>query len=578
MLKIIGRILGLSGKYKGKLIFSFFMSFLESTMASISLFAVYIALRWVVDGTLDQTRIIGITVFLLVSMGLRYLFKLLEYVFQSGIGYEIVNDERLKLGKKLLHLSMGFYSDTDAGNISSVLANDLVFVESMAMSFLSKVFGGIFSAIMVTGFMFFIDWRVALIACVGYPVAWLLNRYIQKIFIKHSKLRQESHAETASVMLEYLQGMFVIKAFGLAGKQKGRLESVLKRLEVVSFDFEMKVAPWMGLYLSCFHICTALILGSVAIFYLGASMTLSSAFLFVVMLFTFYAPMELIGMFSGILRLMNACLDRMQSIMDYPVMDEECGGIQPKRFDVVFNDVHFSYGHRKILDGISLTAPEKTLTAIVGPSGSGKSTMLNLIARFWDVQKGSIEIGGVNIQEMKCDKVMEHISVVFQKAYLFHDTILNNIRFGNPNATREQVIEAAKKAHCHEFIIKMKNGYDTEIGEAGGTLSGGERQRVTIARALLKDTPIVLLDEVTANIDPENEMLIQQAINALVQEKTVFVVAHKLATIQSAQQIIVLGGDGMIRENGRHQQLLEAEGLYAELWRKSQKISSWAIK
>lgn len=577
MLKIIGRILDLSGKYKGKLIFSFFMSFLESTMASISLFAVYIALRWVVDGTLDQTRIIGITVFLLVSMGLRYLFKLLEYVFQSGIGYEIVSDERLKLGEKLLHLSMGFYSDTDAGNISSVLANDLVFVESMAMSFLSKVFGGIFSAIMVTGFMFFIDWRVALIACVGYPVSWLLNRHIQKIFIRHSKLRQESHAETASVMLEYLQGMFVIKAFGLAGKQKDRLESVLKRLEVVSFDFEMKVAPWMGLYLSCFHICTALILGSVAIFYLGASMTLSSAFLFVVMLFTFYAPMELIGMFSGILRLMNACLDRMQSIMDYPVMDEECGGIQPKRFDVVFNDVHFSYEHRKILDGISFTAPEKTLTAIVGSSGSGKSTILNLIARFWDVQKGSIQIGGINIQDMKCDEVMEHISVVFQKAYLFHDTILNNIRFGNPNATREQVIEAAKKAHCHEFIIKMKNGYDTEIGEAGGTLSGGERQRVTIARALLKDTPIVLLDEVTANIDPENEMLIQQAINALVQEKTVFVVAHKLATIQNANQIIVLGGDGTIREHGRHQQLLEAEGLYAELWRKSQKISTWMI-
>lgn len=577
MLKIIVRIMSLSGKYKGKLFFSFFMSFLESAMASFSLFAVYIALRWVVEGTLDQTYIISMTMFLLVSMGLRYLFKLLEYVFQSGIGYEIVSDERLKLGEKLLHLSMGFYSDTDAGNISSVLANDLVFVESMAMSFLSKVFGGIFSFIMVTGFMFFIDWRVALIACVGYPVAWLMNRHIQKIFIKHSKLRQESHAETASVMLEYLQGMFVIKAFGLAGKQKGRLELVLKRLEVVSFDFEMKVAPWMGLYLSCFHICTALILGSVAIFYLGASMTLSSAFLFVVMLFTFYAPMELIGMFSGILRLMNACLDRMQSIMDYPVMDEECGGIQPQRFDVVFNDVHFSYGNRKILAGISFTAPENTLTAIVGPSGSGKSTMLNLIARFWDVQKGSVEIGGVNIQEMKCDKVMEYISVVFQKAYLFHDTILNNIRFGNSDATREQVIEAAKKAHCHEFIMKMKNGYDTEVGEAGGTLSGGERQRVTIARALLKDTPIVLLDEVTANIDPENEMLIQQAINALVQEKTVFVVAHKLATIQNAQQIIVLGGDGTIREQGKHEDLIQRGGLYTELWNKSQRISSWAI-
>jgi len=334
----------------------------------------------------------------------------------------------------------------------------------------------------------------------------------------------------------------------------------------------------MGLYLSCFHICTALILGSVAIFYLGASMTLSSAFLFVVMLFTFYAPMELTGLFSGIIRLMNACLDRMQSIMDYPVMDEECGLVKPDSFDVAFKNVHFAYGERKILNGVSFTAPKNTFTAIVGPSGSGKSTMLNLIARFWDIQQGSITIGDVDIKEMRCDSIMEYISVVFQKAYLFHDTLLNNLRFGNPDATEEQIIEAAKKAHCHEFISKMKNGYHTEVGEAGSTLSGGERQRITIARALLKNTPIVLLDEVTANIDPENEMLIQQAINALVQEKTVFVVAHKLATIQNANQIIVLGGDGMIREHGRHQQLLEAEGLYAELWRKSQKISSWAIK
>lgn len=577
MLKIISRILKLSGQYREKLLFSFLMSFLESTMASASLFAVYIALDWMVAGSITPTRIAGITALLLGSMALRYLFKLLEYVFQSGVGYEIISDKRLKLGEKLLHLSMGFYSDTDAGNISSVLANDLVFVESMAMSFLSKVIGGIFSGAIITVFMFFVDWRVALIACIGYPAAWILNRHIQKIYIKYSRIRQEAHSETASTMLEYLRGIFVIKAFNLVGKQANRLEDVLKRLEIVSFDFEMKVTPWMGLYLSCFHIGTALILGSVAVFYIGASMSLSSAFLFVVMLFTFYAPMELTGLSSGFIRLMDACLDRMQSIMDYPVMDEECGGTQPKRFDVVFRHVHFSYGHLKILDGISFTAPEHTLTAIVGPSGSGKTTLLNLIARFWDVQKGSIAIGGVNIQEMKCDRVMEHISVVFQKAYLFHDTILNNIRFGNPGATREQVIEAAKKAHCHEFIAKMKNGYDTEIGEGGGTLSGGERQRITIARALLKDTPIVLLDEVTANIDPENEMLIQQAINALVRKKTVFVVAHKLATIQKAQQIIVLGGDGTIREQGKHEDLMEIDGLYAELWDKSQKISSWSI-
>ena len=577
MLKIIGRILKMSGKYKGKLILSFFMGFFENTMASVPLLAVYAALEQVSVNNITKLHITVITILLLSSMGLRYVFKLLEYAFQSGAGYEIVSDERLKLGRKLTHLSMGFYSDTDAGNISSVLANDLVFVESMAMSYLSKATAGIFSGIIITVFMFFAYWHIALIACLIYPAALLLNFHIQKIYIRHSGIRQETHAETSSTMLEYLQGIFVIKSFNLTGKQTSRLEKVLKRLEIVSFDFEMKVIPWMGLYLCCFHIGSALILGSVAFFHIEFDLPLSSVFIFVVMLFAFYAPMELIGMSSGFIRLMNACLDRLQSIMDYPVMDEKGKEIEPEHFDITFNNVHFSYGNKKILTGISFTAPEKTLTAIVGQSGSGKSTILNLIARFLDVESGNIEIGGIDIREMKCDRVMEYISIVFQKAYLFHDTVLNNIWFGNPSATREEVIEAAKKSHCHEFIMKMKNGYDTEVAEAGSTLSGGERQRITIARALLKNSPIILLDEVTANIDPENEMKIQQAINELVKEKTVFVVAHKLATIQNADQIIVLGSEGFIKECGNHEELLAKHGLYEKLWLKSQRISSWRI-
>lgn len=437
---------------------------------------------------------------------------------------------------------------------------------------------GFVSAILITVFLFFIDWHVALMASIFYPAAWLPAKAIQKMYSKNSAMRQQAHAETSSVMLEYLQGIHVIKAFRLAGKQGSRLERVLKRLEVVSYDFEMKVAPLIGLYLCCFHLGTALILGTVVFFYIGASMTLSSMLLFVVMLFTFYAPMELIGLSSGILRLMNACLDRMEGIMDYPLMDEDGEDIRLTSFDIVFKNVSFAYGQKQVLSDVSFHAPEHTMTAIVGPSGSGKSTMLNLIARFWDVGQGSIEIGGVDVRNMKCNRVLENISVVFQKAYLFHDTIESNIRFGNPHTTHQEVIAAAQKAHCHEFIVRLKNGYDTVIGEAGSTLSGGERQRIAIARSLLKDAPIVLLDEVTANIDPENEKLIQQAINALVREKTVFVVAHKLAAIKNAHQIIVLGIDGKIHQIGSHQDLLNSDGLYIDLWKKSQKISSWSIR
>ncbi len=576
MLKIVDRILKMSGKHRKRIIFSFFMSFLESAVASVPLFATYIAFSWIAANNINALGIIKITALLFASTGLRYIFKLMES-FQSGVGYEIIADERLKLGKKLLRLPMGFYSDVDAGNISSVLANDLVFVESVAMSFLSKVVGGVFSGIITALFMFLIDRRVALIACTVYPLVFIINRCIQRIYIRHSRTRQEAHSETSSVMLEHLEGIFVIKNFNLGGKRVGRLESILKNLEIVSLDFEMKAVPWIGLYLCCFHIGTALILGTVAFIYAGAGISLSSVFIFVIMSFSFYAPAELIGLSSGFIRLMDACLDRMQSIMDYPLLDEKFREVQPKKFDVAFNDVHFSYGHQKTLNGISFVAPEKTLTAIVGPSGSGKSTILNLIARFWDIQKGNIKIGGVDIKEMNCDEVMKYISIVFQKAYLFHDTVFNNIKFGNPNATREQVMEAAKKSYCHEFIMKMKNGYDTEISERGSTLSGGERQRITIARALLKDAPIVLLDEVTSNIDPENEMQIRKSINALVREKTVFVVAHKLTSIKNAHRIIVLGGDGTIRELGTHKELLNAHGLYEELWNKSQKIGKWTM-
>lgn len=577
MLGIIRRILTISGKYRGKLIFSFVMNFLENSMFALSILFVFVAFRWIITDNLMPQQILILAIALVVSLILRFLFKLLEYIFQSGVGYEIVCDERLKLGEKLLHLSMGFYSDTDAGDISSVINNDLVFVEGLAMNFVSKITGAITSAVLMTAFLFILDWRIALVACIGYPLAWLANRFIQRIFVKYSKKRQETHAETSSIMLEYLQGIYVIKAFRLAGRQKKRLEDLLKRLEVVSFDFEMKGLPWIGMYLISFHIGTALILAAVTYLLLGSSIPLGTALIFVTMLFTLYAPVELVGLTSGFIRLMNACLDRMQTIMDYPVMDTEGSAEALKRYDVSFQKVTFSYGDKPVLCGVSFFAPEHSMTAIIGPSGSGKSTLLNLIARFWDVGSGSISIGGVDIKTLKCETIMENISAVFQKAYLFHDTIHNNILFGNPQATKAQVVDAAKKAHCHEFISRLENGYDTMVGEAGATLSGGERQRVSIARALLKEAPIILLDEVTANIDPENEKLIQQAINELVKDKTVFMVAHKLATIRNADQIVVLNSEGTIAELGTHDELFKQNGLYTMLWNKSQKISSWTL-
>ncbi len=577
MLKTIKRIINMAGKSRGRLYLSFAAGFLENAMMAASMFCIYLSLLWLMEKSFSMKRLILITGILIASIILRFGFKLMEYTLQSGTGYEIICNARLSLGTKLSRLPMGFFNSTDAGDISSVVNNDLVFVEGYAMSFLSKVIGAFASAILMFVGLFWIDWRIALCSWIAYPAAWLINRHMQKILKKCAPERQEAHAKTSGIMLEYLQGLFVIKAFGMAGKQEERLKDNLSHLERVSYNFEMKGLPWATLYFACFHICTTIILVLAVHLLLAMEITLSTALIFIIMIFAFYVPLELLGVVSAIIRLMNTCLDRMEGLMEATVLDSKSEDIKLTSYDVRFEEVSFSYDHRPVLRGISFTAPEHTMTAIVGASGSEKSTILSLIARFWDVDGGTVFIGGKDIRRMSCPSLMENISVVFQKAYLFHDTIYNNIHLGNPDANKEQIIEVAKKARCHDFISALPQGYDTVVGEGGSTLSGGERQRISIARALLKDAPIVLLDEVTANIDPENEVLIQEAIDALVQSKTVFIIAHKLSTIQSANQIIVLGANGQIAETGTHETLMESGGIYASMWKKAQKVSSWSI-
>lgn len=307
--------------------------------------------------------------------------------------------------------------------------------------------------------------------------------------------------------------------------------------------------------------------------------TLTFPYLAVILLasFTIFGPIEVIGEITSMLRLLDAVLDRVTRIKEAPVIDENGRDIALQRFDIAFDHVCFAYADgARILEDVSFTVPARSMTAIVGPSGSGKTTITRLIARFWDVDQGSVRVGDHDVREFSCDSLLANISMVFQNVYLFHDSIAANIRFGVPNASMEEVICAAKEARCHDFIMQLPQGYDTIIGEGGATLSGGERQRISIARALLKDAPIVLLDEATASVDPENEAELQQAISALTRGKTLVVIAHRLATIRNAEQILVVDV-GHIVQRGTHEELLAEEGIYRRFWNVSNRAGAWKI-
>ncbi len=388
--------------------------------------------------------------------------------------------------------------------------------------------------------------------------------------------RQAAQAGLVSAVLEYIQGMAVVKAFHMVQSSSRRVHEAFEESRRANFKMEKTLIPVVAVYDFLFKVASCLILVVAPLFALQGSMTAPVLFMLLIASFTIFSSIESMGGVTVQVRMMDASLDRIEAIKDVEVIDENGSDVKLARYDIELKHVVFSYGKRQVIRDVSLTIPQGTMTAIVGPSGSGKTTLCNLIARFWDVQQGEVLVGGVNVKEMTCDSLLRNISMVFQKVYLFHDTILNNIRFGKPDATREQVEEAAKRACCHDFILQLPQGYDTIIGEGGSSLSGGERQRISIARAILKNAPIVILDEATASIDPENEREIQLAIEELTQGKTKIVIAHRLATIQNADQILVVDS-GRVVERGTHDELMRKTGIYQHFWNIRQKSAGWKL-
>ena len=511
---------------------------------------------------------------LCIFLALLFVVSRKAYFSSYKDSYEICADGRLAIARHLRRLSMGFYNTRDPGDIGAYLVTDYANIEHLISHLFPQICGALAAPLTLLVCLAFINWKLSLAAAMVIPLAWPAALISFKIIRFFGGRHQKYKVDAASRMIEYIQTIRLIKAFNLKGEKFDRLEKAFRILKSYSIKLEAAVGPTV--------LFSSFILngGMVLIILLGFSLltaheiSLPVYIMFLILGARVYEPLLHALVFMAELQYNKLGVDRVENLRQTDPLPESDTGKAISGYNIEFKNVSFSYQKTRVLDRIDLKIPEHALTALVGPSGSGKTTLTRLIARFWDVDEGEIRIGDHNIKSYATDHLMANLSMVFQDVYLFKDTIFNNIRIGKSHATRNEVIAAAKTACCHDFITALPDSYETMVGESGSTLSGGEKQRLSIARALLKNAPIVLLDEATAALDPENELQIQTAIDELVKDKTVVVIAHRLNTIARADHIVVLDR-GRIVEQGNHEFLMERSGLYRALWEEQQRIKGW---
>lgn len=495
---------------------------------------------------------------------------------QTHAGYFMAADRRISIADKLKSVPMGFFNANSLGQISGVCTTVLGGIEGMVPMVLVNILGGLITSAVFAVLILVFDWRAGLITIAGILAYLGVVSAMEKKSAAVAKNTQLSQTAMTEAVLETIQGMSVIKSFNLTGRGDKKLRDALEFSRKTNVDVERIMTPYTAMQKAVLQIAgVGMIIAAIAM-YINGSASLAKALMIIVMSFLVFNQIKAFGMGVAMLRMTAAAIDRTQETEDMPKMDENGKALNPKTHDIVFDHVNFSYEEKPVLRDISVTLPDKTTTAVIGPSGSGKTTFCNLIARFWDADSGSIKIGGYDVKDYTLESLMNQISVVFQNVYLFADTIENNIKFGCPDATHEQVIAAARAACCDDFIESLPDGYNTIIGEGGASLSGGEKQRISIARAMLKNASIVILDEATANVDPENEDRLQKAIEALTRNKTIIMIAHRLKTVRNADQIIVIDR-GEIVQRGKHEELIDKPGIYADFVGGKRKTVEWKI-
>ena len=564
-------------KFKGSIVVGIF----NSLFMALRIGAVAVMLRGVIataiDGAPFETKTIWLSFAIMcVSIIGGIITRKVTSMWQCEGGYRTCAKKRIEIAEHLRYLPMGYFNENSLGEITSVTTNTMEALGDVATRAVMMVFQGLLDTSLIIVMLFFFDWRIALVALASFGLFEFVNLFMRLAVknISSDKIRDDA-AEIGKV-LEYIQGIAEVKAYNLVGKRRKELDTVIDRRKKTLVKMEMRCIPVSNIQSLVAKLSgVAMMIASLS-FYLGGSMTLADCSTMLVCSFMLFNALEAGGNYSALLRVIDLSVEKANKILSLPTMKIAGKEITTKSHDIVANNIDFAYDKKKIIDGVSLSIPEHTTTAIVGPSGGGKTTFCHLLARFWDVDSGKVTLDKTDVREYSMDNLMQNYSFVFQNVYLFHDTIANNIRFGEPDAPMERVIAAAKKACCHEFISALPNGYDTVIGEGGASLSGGERQRISIARAIMKDSPIIILDEATANVDPENERDLMTAISELTKEKTVIMIAHRLKTVRYADNIVVID-KGRIVEHGKHDELVALGGIYAKFIDSRKEAVSWKL-
>ncbi len=577
MLKIMKKFFDFCGKTnKAKFYKALVLGVVLAMAEAMKIPAIMLMLQGMLNGEVNTTLILQCFGILAGSVAIGCVTKYFSTMLQCEGGYDTAANKRIEIAEHMRYLPMGYFNDNSLGYITSVTTNTMESLGDVATRVVMMTTQGILTTLVITVMIIIFDVRIGAVTATGIALFFLVNSILQKKS-KHlapDKLRTDT--SVVEKVLEYIQGISEVKSYNLIGRASKKLNKAIDENAALNTKMELTFVPIMTLQNAIVKLTGVCITLLSIFFYIQGTLELKYCIGMIICSFIVLENLGQAGNYSALMRVVDSSIDKAQKIMDLPAMDIDGEDITPESDAIELKHVDFSYDKKKIINDISVSIPAKTTTAIVGPSGGGKTTLCHLIARFWDVDKGTITLGNRNIRDYSMDSLMKNFSFVFQNVYLFQDTIANNIRFGQENAPMEKVIEAAKKACCHDFIMELPDGYDTVIGEGGASLSGGEKQRISIARAIMKDSPIIILDEATANVDPENEKDLVTAIDELTREKTIFMIAHRLKTVRNADTILVVD-KGRIVQQGKHEELMKQDGIYRRFVESRELAASWKL-